>query len=193
MLIKLAMYSDRNQKEDIETCCHVNKVDFINLKDNIFGLISNKEYNQLYGDESGIIDLNTEDFVKIYSCAKQLTVKRSIKKNIKSPYVSYILDNRFFHNIINYCFDNNIDVEKTLYVTESGLKSDAEDREEICQIFQRRDNYEIKKLYIIIDTNNIIIDNNGYIDLSSEPNRYIEIKSKLEKIIFIGLNDSYGE
>lgn len=191
MLIKLAIFDNENFKDHIIKCCDKHNAQYLSVKDNIFGILTDG-LDLSYGseDSSHENETNVKTYVEIYNCTLQ-TIKAKtffFKPKPKIVYTGKTLDNRFFRQIITYCKNHEIEVHFARVLTEVGEEEKIDDIDEINLYFHEDAKAVFKKVGICIDGHTLIFSKRGYVDYSGDYNSFQEDKD----LIFSILNAGFG-
>ena len=196
MIIKLAYYNEKNQENDIRTCCESNNSIFMPIIENKFGILNESPWDISYGSESynGERNFGVRAFIDIYNCMQNLEKGkwRLWKKDI-APYIGELLDNKFFLNIL-FAVSTNGNADIVLKVlTKSGNIRDLDDLDEIKEGFQRENIKRILNLSFKFKGQDITIDKSGYIDISSNTDFFKENESLIKELLITGFRGDYGK
>lgn len=193
MLIKIAMYNEKNQENDISRCCEENDSLFIPFEKNIFGILDKNPGRISFSRESANDrdGITNKTFVDIYQCLLNIKKRSSFFNRDKSPFEGLILDNQFFFNLIRHCIDKSIKINYISY--NSNLESDViiEDPDSIQELIKEADtdaSIKIVRVSIQMNSREILFNKMGYVDIaSSDITFFNNTKTPLINLLIKGL------
>lgn len=190
MLIKLALFGNKRHKDAIVTCCRQYNSEYIPIVDNIFGILTETQFEIAYGRESSDQEpeVSVKTYVNIFNCLSNIAPDRSLfqKNAYYSPYEGFLLDNRFFINLLKQCNENKIRIMYIEYFSKMRTKSKIEDPDEIRRFIDNShdlDIFKIVRVGINFKNKNIIINKSGYVDIASKRDFYQNNKDAIIGVI----------
>jgi len=193
MLMKLAMYSEKNQARDISQCCEENGSIFIPFEKNMFGILDQAPFKIAYGQESESDKrgIKNKNFVEIYNCLLKLKNRSIFSKN-QRPFEGLILDNEFFFKLIKFCNNReNVKINYLTYNSDIGSDTSLEDNDSILELekeFENDNSITIFRISIQINDKEILFNKLGYVDIAApDINYFDDNKNVLLNIIKTGL------
>ena len=192
MLMKLAFYDSRGDKDNIAECCTKFHADYVPIFDNKFGILT-EDYKIAYGREdwAHASDLNVSAFVDIYKCVQDCESKKKSRfgKKRRTHYSGELLDNLFFKNVMYFCKKHNIELDYLRYVSNFESEDTTTDIGEMMDVFTQLDNFRILKLCLSLQNISIIFGNNGYVDIASDHEFYKRNEGQIIDMIKTGFED----
>jgi hypothetical protein len=189
--MKLAIYNEKKQMNDISSCCIENNSEFIPIENNIFAISDITPYRKKVGRESGIESdgIKNETFVNIYRCLLERERKKLFFKH-DIPYAGVILDNRFFLNLLLYCKKMSFNIKEMSYETEHDTHRTTGDTGEINEVIEeikQKSNLCVVKVAIDMQSISIHFNKRGYIEIASQDRK---IEPRVVDLIKIGFNNN---
>jgi len=191
MLMKLAIYNEKKQMNDISSCCIENNSEFIPIENNIFAISDITPHRKTVGKESGSEGngIKNETFVKIYRCLLEKEQKKIFFKH-ETPYSGVILDNKFFLNILLYCRKKSFRIKEMSYETELDTHRTTDSTGEINEVIEelkQKADLRVVKVAIDLQSTPIHFTKRGYVEIASQDRK---IEPQVVDMIKIGFNNN---
>lgn len=199
MLMKLAISSDKAEKKIIKDCCELNKLEYLDIDEYKFGMLTDNPYESEFGQESDSDkNYNIKAFVHIYNCIKDRLDKKWSIFNRYNNYVyeGLLLDNLFFFNLIKYSKANkSIKLKSMEYFTEFKTPDTIYEYKDAEALVKYGDGINITKLSVYIGLGEeIIFNKNGYVELmATNIQFFIDNKEFIRNLLLVGISDNYGQ
>lgn len=193
MLMKLALFDDQKIEPDIVKCCEHNKVHYVPIIKNRFGILTDS-HEMTFGRDDALSEpeINSKAFINVYKCAVDIVNKRKLlfwKDKSYSPYNGKILDNLFFKRIITYCNQHSIPIIDMEIISEFNTPDNISDADEIKEIASQKGDFIIKKLVIDLKKKSITFNKVGYVIIASKLDFYEENKETILSMLKVGLGE----